>query len=95
VTDQSSEREPDSTEQDGPTSVPDDQLPEDLRPGDDNPLAEPAGDDVPDDVLKDTHEESRGRGSNGGSEDAPKGGDGAPEQDAPSAGASSDAESPD
>ena len=50
-------------------SVPDDRLPDDLRPGEDNPLAEPAGDDVPDDVLKETHEDGRGRDSSGDPED--------------------------
>jgi hypothetical protein len=39
---------------DGPMSVPDEDLPDDVRPGDDNPLAQPAGDEVPDDILKDT-----------------------------------------
>ena len=57
------------TDQDGPLSVSDDELPEDLQPGDDNPLAQPAGDDVPDDVLKDT-----AGGSGGDSEDAAQGG---------------------
>ena len=32
-------------------SVPDEELPEDLQPTDDNPLAQPAGEDVPDDVV--------------------------------------------
>jgi hypothetical protein len=35
-------------------SVGDDELPEDLQPREDNPLAQPAGDDVPDDILKET-----------------------------------------
>src|SRR6202012_2260659 len=39
---------------DGLASVPDEELPEDLRPSADNPLAEPADDDVPDDVITDT-----------------------------------------
>ena len=51
-------------EQDGPVSVPDDQLPEDLQPGEDNPLAQPADDDVPEDVLRDT-----AGGPAGGTED--------------------------
>ena len=58
----------------GPLSVTDDQLPEDLRPSEDNPLAEPADDDVPDDVLKDT-----AGGSDGGSGAAEMGGDDAPD----------------
>ena len=57
------------TERDGPLSVSDDELPEDLQPCDDNPLAQPAGDDVPVDVLKDT-----AGGSGGDSEDAAQGG---------------------
>ncbi|MBO0847750.1 MAG: hypothetical protein J2P22_20305 [Nocardioides sp.] len=39
--------------QDGPMSVPDEDLPEDLQPTEDNPLAQPADDDVPDDVVLD------------------------------------------
>ena len=52
-------------------SVGDDQLPEDLRPSEDNPLAQPAGDDVPDDVLT---QDVGPQGSGGGSEDATTGG---------------------
>jgi hypothetical protein len=37
-------------------NVPDEDLPDDVRPSDDNPLAQPAGDDVPDDILADTSE---------------------------------------
>jgi hypothetical protein len=44
----------DRDDQGGSMSVSDDELPEDLQPREDNPLAEPAGDDVPDDVLKET-----------------------------------------
>ena len=32
-------------------SIPDDQLPEDLQPTEDNPLAQPADEDVPDDLV--------------------------------------------
>jgi hypothetical protein len=49
-----SERPSEESEQDGPLSVPDESLPEDVRPSEDNPLAQPVGDDVPDDILKDT-----------------------------------------
>jgi hypothetical protein len=35
-------------------NVPDEDLPDDVRPSEDNPLAQPAGDEVPDDILKDT-----------------------------------------
>jgi hypothetical protein len=57
---------------DGSLIVPDDQLPEDLQPTDDNPLAQPADDDVPDNVLI----EGTGReGSAAGSEDASSKGD--------------------
>jgi hypothetical protein len=41
-------------ESDSGRSVGDDQLPEDLQPREDNPLAQPAGDDVPNDILKET-----------------------------------------
>jgi hypothetical protein len=61
-------------QQDGPLSVPDEELPEDLQPGEDNPLAQPADDDVPDDVLV---EDRQGLGED--SEDASVGGDAAPE----------------
>jgi hypothetical protein len=50
--------------------VPDEDLPEDLRPSEDNPLAEPAGDDVPDDVLTE-NSDSPGEDS----EDTSQGGD--------------------
>jgi hypothetical protein len=72
MSEQSSERD---GADEGPLSVGDDQLPEDLRPSEDNPLAEPAGDDVPDDILKDTSS-----GADAGSEGAAKGeGDASPE----------------
>jgi hypothetical protein len=45
-------REPESS--DAGVSVGDDELPEDLQPREDNPLAQPAGDDVPDDILEET-----------------------------------------
>ncbi|HEX4687760.1 MAG TPA: hypothetical protein VH228_13335 [Nocardioides sp.] len=67
-----SEQSPDrgeQAEQDGPLTVSDDELPDDVKPSEDNPLAQPAGDDVPDDVLKDT-----AGGSGGDSEDAAEGG---------------------
>ena len=70
----------------GPMSITDDDLPEDVRPSEDNPLAQPADDDVPEDILKDTS-----GGSGGDSEDADEGGDDAPR---PSSGeASSEAQS--
>ena len=46
-----------------PPSVPDEALPTDLRPADDNPLAQPADDDVPDDILT----QGVGHGGLGGS----------------------------
>jgi hypothetical protein len=61
MSEQSSERD----EPDGPLSVPDEELPEDLRPSEDNPLAQPPDDDVPEDVLKET-----AGGSGGDSDDA-------------------------
>ena len=45
-----------------PQDVTDEELPEDLRPSEDNPLAEPAGDDVPEDLLKESHQEQSRRG---------------------------------
>ena len=51
--DEKSDGRHDDQPDNGPLSVPDEQLPEDLRPSEDNPLAQPAGDDVPDDVVRD------------------------------------------
>ena len=45
MSEQSSEQSPERDERDGPLTVPDEELPEDLRPGEDNPLAQPAGDE--------------------------------------------------
>jgi hypothetical protein len=54
---------------DGRLSVPDERLPEDLQPAEDNPLAQPAGDDVPDDALtQDVGPDGSGGGSGGASE---------------------------
>lgn len=55
-----SEQSPESggRDDDGPMSVPDDQLPDDVRPSEDNPLAEPVDDEVPDDVIADTEPRS-------------------------------------
>ena len=60
------------SEDDGPLTVRDDQLPDDLQPSDDNPLAQPAGHDAPDDLLR---QEAERASSGGGSEDAVSGGD--------------------
>ena len=64
--------EPDgaSSDDDGPLTVRDDQLPDDLQPSDDNPLAQPVDDDVPDDLLQ---QEAAHRGSGTDSEDAATG----------------------
>jgi hypothetical protein len=52
VSSESSETTGSGTSSDGPDlDISDDQLPEDLQPGDDNPLASPAEEDVPDDLL--------------------------------------------
>ena len=69
MSEQSSEHA-DADDEDGPLSITDDELPEDLRPSEDNPLAQPADDDVPEDLL---HRTPRS-GSGGDSEDADKGG---------------------
>jgi hypothetical protein len=89
MSNQSSEPASDSTD-DGPLSVSEEQLPEDLRSSEDNPLAQPAGDDVPDDILKDTARDGASNSSSGGSEDAAQGGGGA--ADASSGAASSDSD---
>lgn len=88
MSEQSSEREGEAEEA-GPLSVSDDELPEDLRPGEDNPLAEPAGDDVPDDVLTEGSGTDRSDGDSGGASE----GEGDASSDAPSDEASSGAES--
>jgi hypothetical protein len=57
-------RDQDATDgADGPSSVPDEDLPADLQPVEDNPLAQPADDDVPDDILT----QGVGHGGSGGS----------------------------
>ena len=60
------------SDEDGPLTVRDDQLPEDVQPSGDNPLAQPAGDDVPDDLPQ---QEAAHHRSGGDSEDAGTGGD--------------------
>ena len=52
VSEEPSETGTDSSQEDGLLTVRDDQLPEDVRPSEDNPLAEPAGDEVPGDLLE-------------------------------------------
>jgi hypothetical protein len=77
-------------ERDGSLSVSDDELPEDLRPEEDNPLAQPADDDVPDDILMDT-----AGGSDGDSGDAAQGGGDAPDASAGEASSEAESEDPD
>ena len=89
VSQESSERAAEPSEQDGALGVTDDQLPDDLRPSDDNPLAQPAGDDVPEDILT----EGAGHDSGTDSEDAPASGDGGASDTSPST-ASSESDSP-
>ena len=62
----------DEPSDDGPLSISDDQLPGDLQPSEDNPLARPANDDVPDDLLL---QEAAHAHSGGDSEDAATGDD--------------------
>ena len=79
----------DEESSDGPLTVGDDRLPEDLRPSDDNPLAQPVDDDVSDDLLVQDAEHA---GSGGDSEDASSSGDGGASDTSPST-ASSETES--
>jgi hypothetical protein len=65
--------QPEDESSDGPLSVGDDQLPEDLRPSEDNPLAQPADDDAPDDLLV---QDAAHAGPGVGSEAASSSGDG-------------------
>ncbi|HEY2878896.1 hypothetical protein [Nocardioides sp.] len=76
MSEQHSEQHDDRAD-DGPLSVPDEDLPEDLRPTEENPLAQPAGDDVPEDLLRDTagtsSRSSEDAGKGGGDDDASSG----------------------
>jgi hypothetical protein len=72
VSQESSEQAP-SSDEGGAVSIPDDQLPEDLQPTEDNPLAQPADDDVPDDLVTSGFGPA---GSGGTSEDASQSGNG-------------------
>lgn len=70
---ESSEQQASSPDEGGAVSVPDDHLPEDLQPTEDNPLAQPVDDDVPDDVVIEGFGPA---GSGGSSEDASESGNG-------------------
>jgi hypothetical protein len=86
VSQESPEGQGQPSDEDAAMDIADDQLPEDLRPREDNPLAQPADDDVPDDLL------TQGGGhtdSGEGSEDASRTGDGGA-SDAPASEASSE-----
>jgi hypothetical protein len=83
--DPSEQQEP-SPDEGGAVSVPDDHLPEDLQPTEDNPLAQPVDDDVPDDIVTEGFGPA---GSGGSSEDVPGSGNG-DESDTSSTGASSE-----
>jgi hypothetical protein len=72
VSQEPSETQDAPSEDDRPLSVRDDQLPDDLQPSDDNPLAQPAGEDAPEDLLL---QEAERAPSGGGSEDAVSGDD--------------------
>ncbi len=84
---QESSEQPESSPAEGAVvSIPDDQLPEDLQPTEDNPLAQPADEDVPDDLVTQGFGPS---GSGGSSEDASESGNG-DVSDTSSSGASSE-----
>jgi hypothetical protein len=51
VSQEPSEQQGPSPDEGGTVSIPDEQLPEDLQPTEDNPLARTPDDDVPDDVV--------------------------------------------
>jgi hypothetical protein len=70
VSQEPSETEGAPSDEDGPLTVSDDQLPDDRQPSEDNPLAQPADDDAPDDLLK---QEAARAGSGTHSEDAATG----------------------
>jgi hypothetical protein len=75
VSQQSSEQQGESPDEGGTVSIPDDALPEDLQPREDNPLAQQADGDVPDDAVTGGYGPA---GSGGASGDAsPSGNDGA------------------
>ena len=60
------------SDEDGPLTIRDDELPDDLQPSEDNPLGQPADDDVPDDLLQQAAPRA---GSGTDSEDAATGDD--------------------
>jgi hypothetical protein len=91
VSQESSDQRETSTEHGDGLGIADDQLPEDLQPTDENPLAQPADDDVPENILtEDTG--NKDSGSGGDSEDAPDRGVGGA-SDTSSQGTSSETES--
>jgi hypothetical protein len=86
VSQEPSEQKETSPDEGGVVSIPDDQLPEDLQPTEDNPLAQPVDEDVPDDVVSEGFGPA---GSGGTSEDASESGNG-DASDTSSSGASSE-----
>jgi hypothetical protein len=84
VSQEPSEQEETSPDEGGVVSIPDDQLPEDLQPTEDNPLAQPVDEDVP--VVSEGFGPA---GSGGTSEDASESGNG-DASDTSSSGASSE-----
>jgi hypothetical protein len=87
-----SEEQGQSSDRDDSLDIGDDQLPEDLRPSEDNPLAQPAEDDVPDDVLTQGHGQvDSGKGSEDASSTGDDGASDTPSSEASSESASDDA----
>ena len=86
-----SDTEGGSSDEDGPLTVRDDQLPDDLQPSEDNPLAQPAEDDVPDDLLL---QEAAHAGSGAVSEDAGTGVDDASDSSSSTASSEGPADGP-
>ncbi len=85
VSQESSEQNAQPSAEDGRIGIGDDRLPEDLRPGDDNPLAQPVDDDVPDDLLtQDAGPASPGGDSEGAAPTGDGGASDAPPPQAPS-----------
>jgi hypothetical protein len=72
VSQDSSEQQDRSPDEGGTVSIPDEDLPEDLQPTEDNPLAQEADDDVPEDLVAEGFGPA---GSGGTSGDASSSGD--------------------
>jgi hypothetical protein len=70
-----SEGRPEESERHGIADVSDEELPDDVRPSEDNPLAQPVDDDVPNDVVGDVEQRGAEESTDGGTDDPGEGAD--------------------